>query len=197
LSTERWRRLASFGEIDLYENLKALPQAWFAEQAMALPGREVLRAIKQGKLPDGSPFDPAKVALLEEEDFGGRAISLPATGVGAGAEARVTSYEPRRIELLTRNERAGFLVLSEVYYRGWDAWVDGAKKPVERVDYTLRGIAVPAGEHRVEFVFRSPSFRSGAIYSGLGALVLVAGAILTRRKSAQDSSKLHPSKNSV
>jgi Bacterial membrane protein YfhO len=190
LSTERWRRLASFGEIDLYQNLKALPRAWFVERALALPSREVLQAIKRGKLPDGAPFDPAKVALLDEEDFGGREVSLPATGVGAGAEARVTRYEPRRIELMTRNEQPGFLILSEVYYRGWDARVDGVKRPVERVNYTLRGIALPAGEHRVEFVFRAPSFRTGAIYSGIGALILVAGAMITRRRASKDKLNL-------
>jgi hypothetical protein len=172
-----------------------MPRAWFVEQALALPSREVLQAIKQGKLLDGAPFDPAKVALLEEEDFDRRPIALPATGISAGAEARVTHYEPRRIELLTRNEQAGFLILSEVYYRGWEAWVDGAQRPVERVDYTLRGIALPAGEHRVEFVFRAPSFRAGALYSGLGALILVAGAMLTGRRASKD--KLKSSKDAV
>ena len=93
---------------------------------------------------------------------------------------RVTSYEPQRIELQTRNEQAGFLVLSEVYYRGWDAWVDGVKAPVERVNYTLRGVALPPGEHRVEFVFRAPSFRSGAVYSAFGAIILIAGSIIAR-----------------
>ncbi len=197
LSTERWRRLASFGEIDLYQNLKALPRAWFVERSLALSSSEVLQAIKQGKLPDGAPFDPAKVALLEKEDFGGRPISLPATGASAGAEARVTHYEPERIELATRNEQAGFLVLSEVYYRGWDALVDNVKRPVERVNYTLRGIAVPAGEHRVEFVFRAPSFRTGAVYSGVGALILAVGAIFVRRRSPKVLSELHPSKDGV
>lgn len=195
LSTERWRRLASFGEIDLYQNLKALPRAWFVERALALPSHGVLQAIKQGKLPDGAPFDPAKVALLEEEDFGGRAVSLPATGISPGAEARVTRYEPRRIELLARNDQAGFLILSEVYYRGWDALVDGVKTPVERVNYALRGIALPPGEHRVEFVFRAPSFRAGAIYSGLGALILLAGAMITRQRTSKD--KLLPPKDGV
>ena len=180
LTKERWRKLASFGEIDLYQNLKASPRAWFVERAAALPSREVLRAIKQGRLPDGAPFDPAKLALFEEEDFGGRPISLPSTGIGSGAEAIVTRYEPQRIEARTRNDQAGFLVLSEVYYRGWDAWVDGVKRPVERVNYTLRGIALPAGEHRVEFVFRSPSFRSGAVFSAFGAIILITGSIIAR-----------------
>ncbi len=102
-----------------------------------------------------------------------------------------------RIELATRNEQAGFLVLSEVYYRGWDALVDNVKRPVERVNYTLRGIAVPAGEHRVEFVFRAPSFRTGAVCLGVGALILAVGAIFVRRRSPKVLSELHPSKDGV
>ncbi len=184
LPNERWRKLASFGEIDLYQNLKALPRAWFVEQVRALPGNDALRTIKQGKLPDGAPFDPSKIALFEKEDFGGRTISLPATGISPGTEARVTRYEPQRIEITTRNDQAGFLVLSEVYYRGWDAWVDGVKTPVERVNYTLRGIALPPGQHRVEFIFRAPSFRTGAAYSVLGAMILIAGLIIARRSGS-------------
>src|SRR5262249_16150372 len=195
LPAPRWGRLASFGEIDLYQNLKAMPRAWIVEQALALPSREVLRAIKQGKLPAGAPFDPSKVALLGEEDLGRRAVSVAETGISAGAEARVTRYEPRRIDLLTRNEQAGFLILSEVYYRGWEARVDGAQRPVERVDYTLRGIALPAGGKRGGVLFLSPGFRAGGKNFGVGGLILVAGVMLTRRRASKDKTK--PSKDAV
>src|SRR5262245_41691160 len=185
LPNERWRKLESFGEIDLYQNIKALPRAWFVERAVALPSSEVLQSIKQGKLPDGAQVDHFKTALIEDGVFGGRTVWTPDAGVSAGAEAQVTRYEPQRIELMTRNEQTGFLVLSEVYYRGWDAWVDGVKKPVERVNYTLRGVALPAGAHKVEFVFRAPSFRTGAAYSALGAMILIAGSILASFKRRQ------------
>ena len=90
---------------------------------------------------------------------------------------KVTRYEPQRIELQTRNAQPGFLVLSEIYYRGWEAWIDGRRAPVERVNYALRGLAVPAGDHRIEFVFRAHSFRNGAAWSLVGVLLLLAGAV--------------------
>jgi uncharacterized membrane protein YfhO len=121
------------------------------------------------------------VALFENEDFGGREIKLPAAGVGSGAGVKVIRYEPQHIELETRNSEEGFLVLSEIYYRGWDAKVDGVKVPVERVNYALRGLPVPAGDHRVEFFFRAPSFWTGAVYSSLGAILLLAGSIFVGR----------------
>jgi hypothetical protein len=180
LSPERWRKLASFGAVEVYENLQQLPRAWFVSRLHVAPSAEVLRAIKEGRLSEELLFDPAQTALLETEDFGGRPVEPPPVGDASQAEVRITRYEAHRIELTTRNPQPGFLVLSEVYYRGWDARVDGEKQPVYRANYALRGLAVPPGEHRVEFIFRAPTFYNGAVYSALGALILLAGAVASR-----------------
>ncbi|MGH9838598.1 MAG: YfhO family protein, partial [Blastocatellia bacterium] len=177
---ERWRRLEDTGEVEVYENLKARPRAWFVRRAELALSADVLETIKSGKLKDGSPFDPAETVLFQREDFGARVPVPPAISEPVNADVRVTRYEPNRIELETRNERAGFLVLSEIWYRGWEAWIDGRRAPVEKVNYVLRGLAVPAGEHRVEFIFRAHSFRNGAAYTLLGILLLVGGAVAGR-----------------
>jgi len=62
------------------------------------------------------------------------------------------------------------LVLSEVYYPGWRATVDGEPAPILRVDSILRAVPVPAGAHRVEMRFVPLSFWLGAGISGLAAL---------------------------
>jgi hypothetical protein len=175
LPAARWRRIERFGRIDLYENLKFLPRAWFVRNVVAKPSADVLQAIRDGD------FDPAETALVEIEDVGERKIHPPEIGVAANAEARITRYEPSRIELRTRNDKPSFLVLSEIYYRGWEAWIDGRRAPVERVNYALRGVAVPAGEHRIEFAFRAPSVRLGAKYAAVGLVFLLAGAMICRR----------------
>jgi hypothetical protein len=179
-STQQWRSVAQFGNVGVYQNQKWLPRAWFVKCATVATSSEVLQIIKSGIMPDGSPFNPSETALLEREDFGLREVILPAIGDPADSTVSFSRSEPNRIELHTRNSQPGFLVLSEAYYRGWDAWVDGQRTPVERVNYTLRGIAVPPGEHRIEFVFRAPTFRDGAIYSLLGALLLMAGTLVSR-----------------
>jgi len=172
-SSERWRKLESFGQAYVYENLRAMPRAWFARRTVAAPSAEVLRAIKEGKLSDGAVFDLSDVALLETEDLAGRAApSLGASDVKA-AEVKVTRYEPHRIELQTHNEQAGFLALSEIFYPGWDALVDGRKTPVYRTNYILRGIEVPPGSHKIEFVYRPASFRNGAVCAALGVVLLL------------------------
>jgi hypothetical protein len=183
LPAERWRKLESFGEVELYENLKLMPRAWFVSHLAVMPSAEVLRVIKTGRMRDGAPFDPAQTALLELEDFGERAITLPPVGEAAGAEVKITSYEPHRIELETRHPQPGFLVLSEVYYRGWEARLDGQKTTIYRTNYALRGLAVPPGEHRIEFIFRAPTFRAGALYAALGAALLVVGAFVSLKRA--------------
>ncbi|MDX2029732.1 MAG: YfhO family protein [Blastocatellia bacterium] len=184
LAPSRWRMVATLGEVEIYENLKRMPRAWFVRRAAVMPGLEVLETVRNGRLPDGAAFDPAETVLFEKEDFGRREVVLPPIAEPANAEVKVARYQPQRIEIETRNEQPGFLVLSEIYYRGWDAWIDGRRVPVEKVNYVLRGVAVPAGAHRIEFVFRSPSFRNGAAYSVLGlALLLVGGLLRKMRKS--------------
>src|SRR5262245_10433865 len=174
--TDRWRKLTQFGEVEVYENTKALPRAWFARRATVESSADALRIIKTGKMQDGSPFDPAETVLFEKEEFANREFVPPQIGDPSNAEAKVVRYEPHRIELQTRNPQPGFLVLSEIYYRGWDAWIDGRRAPVERVNYLLRGLAVPAGDHQIEFVFRQSSFLAGAVLSLFGVRLLFVGA---------------------
>jgi hypothetical protein len=186
LPPERWRKLAEFSEVEIYENLKAAPRAWFASRVVIAPSVEVLRTIRTGRLTDGAPFDPSETVLLESELFSNRTIKTPLASSGATAaskvEVKVTAYAPQRIELQTANAQPGFLVLSEIYYPGWEAWVDGQRAPVERVNFTLRGVELSPGEHRVEFIFRSPSFRNGAAWLLAGVMLLLLGALIVRRK---------------
>src|SRR5262249_7191305 len=195
LPAERWREVASFGSVRLYENLKAMPRASFVPRVAVMPSADVLQTIKDGRTPDDVEFNPAETVLLESEIFGARDLGAlkegpNQTGASKG-EVKVMRYEPQRIDLRTRNERTEFLALSEIYYRGWECWIDGKRTPVERINYTMRGVIVPAGEHRVEFVFRSPSFRNGASWSLLGVFLLLVGASGgTRRTLTKVESRL-------
>lgn len=189
LPADRWLEVAQFGDVKVFENLKALPRAWFANRAAIQTSGEVLQTIKTGRLKDGSTFDPADTVLLESEIFGARQIKTPlvssSTGESSKAEVKITRYEPQRIDLQVNNQQSGFLVLSEMYYRGWEATVDGQRVPVERVNYNLRGIELPPGNHDVEFIFRSPSFRTGAVWSAVGILLLIVGGVVSRRRGTR------------
>lgn len=177
---DRWRKLASFGQIDLYENQKAMPRAWFVKKVIAIPEEQILKTIKSGITPDGLRFDPSEIALLESKNL---AVNkgLPSAEEREDAEISMVKYESRKIELKARNATARFLVLSEVFYPGWSALVDGANVNIYRTNYAMRGIWVPPGKHKIEFLYNPDSFKRGATYSGFGVVFLLVAVIFGRR----------------
>jgi hypothetical protein len=184
---QRWRHLERFDQIDVYENLRALPRAWFVARALRVESQAALQTIRTGRQPDGAPFDPLATVLVETEAASAATASI---AKDAAAEAVVTRYEPQRIELRTRNSSAGFLVLSEVDYAGWTAWIDGRPAALHRADYTLRGLAVPAGEHRIEILYRPQTLRNGALGALLGLLLLAAGYARMRMRAGAEARSL-------
>ena len=81
------------------------------------------------------------------------------------------------------------LLLSQTYYPGWKALVDGQEAPVFDVDLLLTGVALPAGSHEVQFVFDPRSFRAGALLS-LASVVMIVGLLYERRRSFKGKSTL-------
>ncbi|WP_276482214.1 YfhO family protein [Paraflavitalea pollutisoli] len=74
-----------------------------------------------------------------------------------------------------------FAVFSEVYYpAGWKAFIDGKEAPIVRVNYTLRGLALPAGKHAIEFRFEPAALATGetiSLVAGILSILLVLGGI--------------------
>jgi Bacterial membrane protein YfhO len=175
LPPERWRKLATFGTVDVYENQHVMPRTWFVDRVQSMTEPEAAEWIRN---PD---FKPAEVAALTPDIARKQEFTLPSAGKSSNAVASITRYDPQRIEIQTANDQSGFLVLSEVSYPGWEARVDGQPTNVYRTNYILRGISVPPGKHHVEFRFRSRSFHQGAVLSGLGGLMLLLGGILVGR----------------
>lgn len=81
--------------------------------------------------------------------------------LGSVNPAAIIDKSPNRIVL--RAEGPGKLVLSEVYYPGWNAIVDGKAAKIDQRHGILRGVSLPAGSHIIEFVFKPAS-----VYCGLG-----------------------------
>lgn len=103
-------------------------------------------------------------------------------------ETRVTQYGPgfATIELATPAPAKSALVVSENYYPGWTATVDGKPAPIGRADYTFIGVGLPEGAQRVELKFDNAPYRTGravtliALVAAL--LIWVVGVIAERRR---------------
>jgi len=92
-----------------------------------------------------------------------------AAGADAG-QARIVAWRPNRVEIETESATGGLMVLRDPYYPGWFAEIDGNRVPIERAETLFRGVAVPAGRHRVVFYFApfSPENLKDALAGALG-----------------------------
>jgi uncharacterized membrane protein YfhO len=75
-----------------------------------------------------------------------------------------------------------FLVLSDTYFPGWKAYVDGKEERIYRANYAFRAIPIRAGAHKVEFTYKPLSFKLGAVITLLGILGCVGIAFVTKRR---------------
>jgi uncharacterized membrane protein YfhO len=111
------------------------------------------------------------VAVTERPIAG---LKQGAAGASSPGEAQIVDYREERVSVATHSDRAALLVLTDSWFPGWKAEVDGTDVPIERVDYLIRGVRIPAGRHRVEFKYEPASWRAGLIVSLL-ALLVIAG----------------------
>jgi len=84
-------------------------------------------------------------------------------------------------------DKPAFLVLSEIYYpAGWKARLDGKEIPIHPANYVLRGLQIPAGQHKLELSFEPSSYKQSVILSLIGLLAallaLLVGLFLKYRK---------------
>jgi hypothetical protein len=169
---ERWQQVSQLGNVVVFENLRVLPRAWLATDAVVLKESAMLEVIRTARLPDGQTWDPARMALIESPtDF------KPNAG-DSSAKVEVTSHEPNRITITTKSAVPAILVLSENHYPGWNAYVDGRAVDTLRVNYNLRGLEIAAGDHNIEFLYRPK-----AVWFGLAiSLLTLLGLLLWWRR---------------
>jgi uncharacterized membrane protein YfhO len=97
----------------------------------------------------------------------------------------IVRYEPARIDIQVRAAAPALLVLSDLFYPGWEATVDGRPAEILRANYAMRALAIPKGAHEVRFLYRPASFRAGVAASAAGCLALaclVSWRLWTRRR---------------
>jgi uncharacterized membrane protein YfhO len=93
----------------------------------------------------------------------------------------VVAYAPEWIAIEATLKAPGYLILSDAWYPGWQATVDGEQATIERANTMFRAIYLPAGQHEVNLNYRPASLRAGIVISAIALLGLVAAAAWTRR----------------
>jgi len=158
-------------ELNVYRNRSALPRAFLVHQAVGVPDHEAAWAAVHAP-----GFDPATEVVVEGE------APLLAPAVGP-EEVEIVTYGPNEIVVEVEASAPGVLVLSEVFYPGWRVMEEGGGQgTVQRVNYAFRAAAVEPGTARLRFVYAPPSYRLGAVISGVTALALLSGAVWLWRR---------------
>jgi len=89
------------------------------------------------------------------------------------ATVSLTNYEPNHLTYRSSNPYPGIVVFSEMYYKnGWNAYVDGQPKDHFRVNYVLRALNVPGGDHTIEFKFEPNVVKTGSQITLASSIVL-------------------------
>jgi hypothetical protein len=149
----------------LYENLNVMPRA-YAVPAYTL-ANDVIAALNLMASPT---YDPTKEVVLFAPPRGEHALSSNPASFTSHVE--LVGDEPLQVTLGAETNQPGFLVLSDLYYPGWEATVDGQPVPIYQANGAVRAVALAGGAHRVEFRFRPRPLRYGALITGLSALAL-------------------------
>ncbi len=161
--------------LNVYFNPDALPRAW------------TIHALK------GVADDNQAQALLDDPGFDLRRQGWirgepPQLEVCSPDEdsVRLLSREAKRVEIEARMACKGMVVLSEVYFPGWEARVDGKQVPVHEVYTALRGVVVERGLHRVEMRYRPRSVVLGGIGTFVGLTAACFLAWRVRRRTPRE-----------
>ena len=160
-------------DLNVYENRRSLPRAFIVpEFQIAATHEAALEAIGV------EGFDPTVTAVIE-----GAGADLAAGGVGAVSDL---STGPNRLSFRTNADAPALVFVSQVWYPGWQAYIDGrpAGAPL-RADYLFQAVSVPPGEHLVELRFAPNLWRAGWLLAAGAMLVIIVGVVLTvisRRK---------------
>ena len=152
------------------KNPRPLGNAWFVNDYKIVKNAdEEIAALRQN--------NPTTNAIIDErfsEFVEGKKFSKDLSGT-----IELTEYQPNYLKYKTKAASEQLTVFSEIYYnKGWDAFIDGEKVPYFRVNYILRALVLPAGEHFVEFKFRPKSYFVGnkiSMASSILLLLAIAG----------------------
>jgi len=145
-------------------NSHALGNAWFVSDVkIAASADDEMQSIAQ--------LNPSNEAVVGKEF---ESLVASAGSPDSTARAAMTSYGTRRINYEVSTPVAAPLVFSEIYYpAGWVCRIDGQETPYFRANYFLRGVMVPAGDHKIEWSFEPKTYETGVKVNMAGSISLL------------------------
>lgn len=120
--------------------------AWFVQNlSSAKNAADEMELLKKS--------DPKTQATFNSDFEQNKTLSAASFVLDSSSSAKLNSYHPDTMVYTVNNANNGYLVFSEIWYDNWRVEIDGKPAQLNKVDYTLRGLAVPAGQHTIKMVF--------------------------------------------
>lgn len=145
------------------QNPEALGNAWFVNEINYVNGADAeMQAL--------SSINPAHTAIADSKfstALGTSALKAP------GDTIFETSYAPNRLTYHASSANGGIAVLSEIYFPwGWQATIDGKPAEIGRVNYMLRAVRIPAGNHTLEMIFDPQSLHATTTVAYISVIII-------------------------
>lgn len=152
----------------IYERSTLQSRAFVVHRLEVAPHADALTRMTD------AAFDPRKTALVE---------SPPGCALADAPGKDSVTLVSDALDRVTFDVRAasdGFLVMSDTFYPGWRAEIDGKPLPVVRANFALRGICLPAGDHKVVFIFDPVALKIGGFLSIIGLGIVIVSSLKRR-----------------
>ena len=148
---------------DTIPNPDALGNAWFVK---GIDYKKGPRAVMDHL----SFFNPRDTAVMDEQD---KIDALSGLQVDTTARIQLVDNQNDVIHYTATTNAKQLAVFSEIYYRdGWKAYVDEQETPIVKVNYVLRGLVVPAGDHKIRFEFKPASVTRAKQIAGIASILV-------------------------
>ena len=146
------------------QNPMALGNAWFVKTLQIEPdSKAVMKAL--------DTFEPKDVAVAEKSV--GNVLKTPAS-FDSTATIQMIANHNDTVTYKSKSSSEQLAVFSEVYYdKGWNAYIDGKLAPYAKVNYVLRAMMVPAGEHTIEYRFEPESHKKGWTITSITSIIIL------------------------
>jgi hypothetical protein len=162
-TNSNYRKIAEFKNLVVYVNLHYLPRVYFVKHI------DVVDDINEAKKKiENMKMNMQEMAFIFKKDF--QKITKKTFNLGV---AKIISYNPNNIIVEALSDGEGFMVISEIYYPGWRAYVDGKEAELFEVNALLRGVIVPNGKHIVMLKYQPAYLYFGIIVSIFSFIIVI------------------------
>ncbi len=160
--------------LNVYENPSAFPRVWAVHESTPVPDADTARATL------GSAEFDARKKVFFIGSAASRSAAFASCPDASTDKVTLRVHGNNRVTIQASLACPGMVILSDTFYPGWRATVDGRPAAIEAADGIFRGVAVPAGEHTIDMKYRPLSVIGGGALSLLAGLIAAAALVRSR-----------------